>query len=196
LTIVARLLRVPCSGGALFAYGLLACSPRSVAPPPVIVAVAALPSASTADVEASPPAEASAPDREPPVTAAVPRPSVVPTSSPPQAQALPPLSSLAPAHLTPATLATSLSNGLPFDLVVEVELVAPGSPPAVHAAGACSVTYDLWDQVYRIRLPAGPRATTNIDGVIRACTDRRAYADALKTTPGAVARQRIVRVKP
>jgi hypothetical protein len=155
------------------------------------------PPASTAE-EALRPVEASLRDPETAVTA--PRPSVVPASVPqPHAQPLPPLSSLAPAHLAPG-LASKLSSGLRVDLVVEVEVVAHGQPPALHPAGTCSVTFDLWDEVYRVRLPAtsssqwtNVAAPRNIDGVIRSCTDPQAYAAAVKATPGARARQRIVR---
>jgi hypothetical protein len=190
------LLRAPCVALAFFAGALSACASRSPAPPPVVVTVTA-PPASTADVEALRPVEASLPDPETAMTG--PPPSFVPVSAPqPPAQPLPPLSSLAPAHLVPG-LASRLSNGLRFDLVVEVEVVAPGKPPALHPAGACSVTFDLWEQVYRVRVPAASGsqwtdvAKMNVDGVIRSCTDRQAYADALRATPGAIARQRIVR---
>jgi hypothetical protein len=174
---------------ALFGYAVMACASRPAAPVPLVVTVP--------EVVASPPGIEPLAPVEPPVVqremgATAPLSSAVP----PYLRPLPPVSSLAPANLVPSSLAGSLSNGLHFDLVVRVELLVRGKPAGLHAAGECSVNYDLWDGVYRVQLLGGPRAATNIDAVVRMCTDRQAYADALAATPGAIARQRIVSVKP
>ena len=177
-----------------------ACAPRAATPPPVSLTVTA-PAGSSTPAVTPLQLDALAAGEQPPLEATAPSQTVTPDSSS-QRQELPPLPSPAPLRLVPATLARQLSNGLPFNLIVEVELVAPGSPATRHAAGACSVSFDLWDEVYRVRLSPGAGAspstvaTSSVAGVIRACADRQAYADALNAAPGAVAREWVVQQKP
>ena len=62
---------------------------------------------------------------------------------------------------------------LPPLLIVSVRSASPGRV----AARTCRVAYDLWDEVYRLKIsgPGGERdgAALNIDGVLRQCFEAR-----------------------
>jgi len=75
-------------------------------------------------------------------------------------------------------LAEKLSSGLPTTILMRAYVLAEGqSDPIALAVRTCRVTYDLWDEVYRIRLsgPGGERDTAaiNVEGVLRLCTEAR-----------------------
>jgi hypothetical protein len=75
--------------------------------------------------------------------------------------------------LTPP-LRTKLSNGLSNVIIMRAYVFEGGATsPVALAVKACSVSYDVWDEVYRIKLttPDGTlnKAVVNIDGVVREC---------------------------
>ncbi len=79
--------------------------------------------------------------------------------------------------LTPILLA-KLSNGLPNVLAMRAYVFESGAAnPAALAVKTCVVSYDVWDEIYRIKLtsPEGSRdtAAVNIDGVLRLCSEAR-----------------------
>ncbi len=79
--------------------------------------------------------------------------------------------------LTPV-LSSKLSNGLPNVLAMRAYVFeAGGANPIALAAKTCTVSYDVWDEIYRIKLtsPEGSRdtAAVNLDGVLRLCSEAR-----------------------
>jgi hypothetical protein len=75
--------------------------------------------------------------------------------------------------LTPA-LRTKLSNGLSNVLVMRAYVFESGAAnPIALAVKTCNVSYDVWDEVYRIKVttPEGTlnKAVVNVDGVVREC---------------------------
>jgi hypothetical protein len=71
-----------------------------------------------------------------------------------------------------------LSNGLPHVVVMRAYFWREGeSDPVALAARTCRVTFDLWDDVYRLKIsgPGGERDTAalNVDGVLRLCFEAR-----------------------
>ncbi|MEO8874585.1 MAG: hypothetical protein ABI461_03280 [Polyangiaceae bacterium] len=71
-----------------------------------------------------------------------------------------------------------LSNGLPTVIAMRAYVVREGeTTPVALAVRSCRVVYDLWDEVYRIRVtsPGGERdlAVINVEGVMRQCADAR-----------------------
>jgi hypothetical protein len=75
--------------------------------------------------------------------------------------------------LTPL-LRTKLSNGLSNVIVMRAYVFEAGATsPVALAAKTCNVSYDVWDEVYRIKLttPDGTlnKAVVNVDGVVREC---------------------------
>ena len=79
--------------------------------------------------------------------------------------------------LTPL-LMSKLSNGLPNVLAMRAYVFEAGAAnPLALAVKTCVVSYDVWDEIYRIKLtgPEGSRdtAAVNVDGVLRLCTEAR-----------------------
>jgi hypothetical protein len=71
-----------------------------------------------------------------------------------------------------------LSNGLPHVIVMRAYFWREGeSDPVALAARTCRITYDLWEEVYRLKIsgPGGERDTAalNVDGVLRLCFEAR-----------------------
>ena len=71
-----------------------------------------------------------------------------------------------------------LSNGLPHVVVMRAYFWREGdSDPVALAARTCRITYDLWEEVYRLKIsgPGGERDTAalNVDGVLRLCFEAR-----------------------
>jgi hypothetical protein len=68
-----------------------------------------------------------------------------------------------------------LSSGLPNTIVVRAYVFEEGvTDPIALATRACTVTYDLWEEVYRVKIEessSGPReqAVVNVGGVERLC---------------------------
>lgn len=76
------------------------------------------------------------------------------------------------------SLAEKLSSGLPTTILMRAYVLEDGqTDPLALAVRSCRVTYDLWDEVYRIKLsgPGGERDTAaiNVEGVLRLCTEAR-----------------------
>lgn len=67
-----------------------------------------------------------------------------------------------------------LSNGLPHVVVMRAYFWREGeSEPVALAARTCRITYDLWEELYRLKItgPGGERDTAvfNVNGVLRQC---------------------------
>ena len=74
-----------------------------------------------------------------------------------------------------------LSSGLPTVLATRVYVFREGDKtPVALAVRSCRVVYDLWDEVYRIRLStSGPDrdvASLNLEGVLRQCAEAKDFA--------------------
>lgn len=77
-----------------------------------------------------------------------------------------------------AAFRNKLSNGLPHVIVMRAYFWREGeSEPVALAARTCRIAYDLWEEVYRLKIsgPGGERDTAalNIDGVLRQCFEAR-----------------------
>jgi hypothetical protein len=83
---------------------------------------------------------------------------------------------------TGALLKAKLSNGLANVLVMRAYLFEVGATsPIALSAKTCSITYDVWDEVYRIKLTSSegtrdPAATFtppkgNVEGVLKTCAE-------------------------
>lgn len=71
-----------------------------------------------------------------------------------------------------------LSNGLPHVVVMRAYFWREGeSDPVALAARTCRITYDLWEDVYALKIsgPGGEKssAALNVDGVLRQCFEAR-----------------------
>jgi hypothetical protein len=71
-----------------------------------------------------------------------------------------------------------LSSGLPSVIVMRAYVFEEGrTEPVALAARTCNVVYDLWDEVYRIKVadPEKDRnvAVINVEGVLRQCMEAR-----------------------
>ena len=76
------------------------------------------------------------------------------------------------------TLSQKLSSGLPTVIAMRAYVLRDGdADPIALAVRTCRVGYDLWDEVYRIRVtgPGGERDTAviNVEGVLRQCAEAR-----------------------
>lgn len=77
--------------------------------------------------------------------------------------------------LVDSSIQAKLSNGLKTDIVMRAYVLREGDKtPIALAAHTCSVKYDLWDEVYRVKVtsPGQPDqnlAKINVDGVLRTC---------------------------
>lgn len=90
-----------------------------------------------------------------------------------------------------ASLTSKLSSGLPTVIAMRAYVFPDGKDaPVALAVRTCRVVYDLWDEVYRIKLisPGGERDTAAVstDGVLRQCTEARdlIVADKSQLTAG------------
>lgn len=77
-----------------------------------------------------------------------------------------------------AGIRQKLSSGLSSVIVMRAYVFREGTTdPVALAARTCRVAYDLWDEVYRLKIsgPGGERdgAALNIDGVLRQCFEAR-----------------------
>ncbi len=78
-------------------------------------------------------------------------------------------------------IASKLSSGLPTVVAMRAYVLRDGeSDPVALAVRTCRVVYDLWDEVYRVRLTEPGRerdtAAINLEGVLRLCTEARDLA--------------------
>ena len=90
------------------------------------------------------------------------------------------------------SLTSKLSSGLPTVIAMRAYVFPEGKDvPVALAVRTCRVVYDLWDEVYRIKLtgPGGERDTAAVstDGVLRQCTEARdlIVAEKSQLTTGA-----------
>ncbi|HSO36892.1 MAG TPA: hypothetical protein VLT33_30405 [Labilithrix sp.] len=77
-----------------------------------------------------------------------------------------------------AGIRQKLSSGLTSVIVMRAYAFRDGNAdPVALAARTCRVAYDLWDEVYRLKIsgPGGERdgAALNIEGVLRQCFEAR-----------------------
>jgi hypothetical protein len=77
-----------------------------------------------------------------------------------------------------AALLRKLSSGLPTVVAMRAFVLEEGkTEPIALTVRTCRVVYDLWDEVYRIKLTAtgGERdiAVLNVEGVLRQCVEAR-----------------------
>jgi hypothetical protein len=77
-----------------------------------------------------------------------------------------------------AAVAQKLASGLPVVLAMRAYLLRVGDNTPVALAGrSCRVVYDLWDEVYRVRVSGGgverDVATVNVEGVLRQCAEAK-----------------------
>jgi hypothetical protein len=76
-------------------------------------------------------------------------------------------------------LANNLTSGLPTTFAMLAWVVRESDQqPVALAARQCRVVYDLWDDVYRLKIsernhPDQDRAAYNLDGVLRVCAEAR-----------------------
>jgi len=74
--------------------------------------------------------------------------------------------------------AEKLASGLPTVVAMRAYVLREGEAnPVALAVRTCRVVYDLWDEVYRLKIssPGGERdsAALNLDGVLRQCAEAR-----------------------
>jgi hypothetical protein len=88
-------------------------------------------------------------------------------------------------------IAKKLSSGLTNVIAMRAYVLMEGeNEPVALAVRTCKVVYDLWDEVYRVRVSGlGEErnlAVLSIDGVLRQCTDVKDYpvADRALLVPG------------
>ena len=88
-------------------------------------------------------------------------------------------------------MADKLASGLPTVIAVRAYLWREGEQnPFALSGRTCRVVFDLWDEVYRLRIssPGGERdsAALNLEGVLRQCADARdlPIADRSLLIPG------------
>jgi hypothetical protein len=88
-------------------------------------------------------------------------------------------------------MADKLASGLPTVVAMRAYILREGEAnPIALAVRTCRVVYDLWDEVYRLKIssPGGDRdsAALNLDGVLRQCAEARdlAVADRSLLTAG------------
>jgi hypothetical protein len=75
-------------------------------------------------------------------------------------------------------MADKLASGLPTVIAMRAYVLREGEEnPVALAVRTCRVVYDLWDEVYRLKIsgPGGERdsAALNLDGVLRQCAEAR-----------------------
>jgi hypothetical protein len=75
-------------------------------------------------------------------------------------------------------MAEKLASGLPTVIAMRAYVLREGEAnPVALAVRTCRVVYDLWDEVYRLKIsgPGGERDTAalNLDGVLRQCAESR-----------------------
>jgi hypothetical protein len=103
-----------------------------------------------------------------------------------------------------AALTQKAASGLPLVIATRAYLLREGDAnPIGLYVRTCKVTYDLWDEVYRVKVstPAGDRdlGVLNFDGVARQCLEFKSEAlfeAALVRKPGAYFVGLIAQINP
>jgi len=85
-----------------------------------------------------------------------------------------------------APLQQKLSSGLPMTIALRAYVLRENeTDPIALAVRTCRVTYDLWDEIYRIKIAAAggekDTAAINVDGVLRQCFEARDFGVADKS---------------
>jgi hypothetical protein len=80
--------------------------------------------------------------------------------------------------LVDRAMAEKLASGLPTVIAMRAYVLREGeTDPVALAVRTCRVSYDLWDEVYRLKIAAlgGERdaAALNLEGVLRQCAEAR-----------------------
>ncbi len=75
-------------------------------------------------------------------------------------------------------MADKLASGLPTVIAMRAYVLREGeADPVALAVRTCRVVFDLWDEVYRLKIsgPGGERDTAalNLEGVLRQCVEAR-----------------------
>lgn len=75
-------------------------------------------------------------------------------------------------------MASKLASGLPTVIAMRAYVLREGEDtPVALAVRTCRVVFDLWDEVYRLKIsgPGGERdaAALNLEGVLRQCVEAR-----------------------
>jgi hypothetical protein len=75
-------------------------------------------------------------------------------------------------------MADKLASGLPTVIAMRAYVLREGeNDPVALAVRTCRVVFDLWDEVYRLKIsgPGGERDTAalNLEGVLRQCVEAR-----------------------
>lgn len=75
-------------------------------------------------------------------------------------------------------MADKLASGLPTVIAMRAYILREGEPnPIALAVRTCRVVFDLWDEVYRLKISSvgGERdsAALNLEGVLRQCAEAR-----------------------
>lgn len=75
-------------------------------------------------------------------------------------------------------MAEKLASGLPNNIAMRAYVLREGEAnPVALAVRTCKVTFDLWEEVYRLEIsgPGGKKDTAalNLDGVLRQCAEAR-----------------------
>lgn len=89
--------------------------------------------------------------------------------------------------LVDANIQAKLANGLTTDIVMRAFVLREGDKtPIALTAHACSVRYDLWDEVYRVKVttagqPDQNLAKINVEGVLKTCAQAADLVIADKT---------------
>lgn len=88
-------------------------------------------------------------------------------------------------------MAEKLASGLPTVIATRAYVLREGEAnPVALAVRTCRVVFDLWDEVYRLKIssPGGERdsAALNLEGVLRQCAEARdlPVADRSLLAPG------------
>lgn len=89
-------------------------------------------------------------------------------------------------------IADKLQSGLTTEIAMRAYVLREGEPnPVALAVQTCRVAYDLWDEMYRLKVsgPGGERnlAAFNLEGVLRQCAEARdlVVVDRSLLVPGA-----------
>lgn len=93
--------------------------------------------------------------------------------------------------LVDKAMTEKLTSGLPTVIAMRAYVLREGeASPVALAVRTCRISYDLWDEVYRLKIASagGERdsAALNLEGVLRQCAEARdlAVADRALLAPG------------
>jgi hypothetical protein len=82
------------------------------------------------------------------------------------------------------TINDKLSSGIPQTIIMRAYVLREGDTnPIALAARTCNIRYDLWDEVYRVKVDAAQndKGVVNVDGVLRQCAQVQDLVVADKT---------------